>query len=111
MNDVLRVIQVLVAPVVMISAGGLLGLAWYNRLAGIVSRARSFHKERFEAQARLDAMSPEEQAGPTAGHLRHRRDLLVNQVERILGRARLIRGALICLLGMVLCMLACSLAL
>lgn len=111
MPSVLQTIQLLVAPVVMISACGLLCLALYNRLAAIVARARAFHKERFDAQARLAATTDPGAPDPTVQHLRRRVELLDGQTDQILARAALVRNAVILLLATVICMLACSLAL
>lgn len=111
MPSVLQTIQLLVAPVVMISACGLLCLALYNRLAAIVARARAFHKERFDAQARLAAAPESEENDPAAQHLRRRVELLDNQTDQILARAALVRNSVILLLATVICMLTCSLAL
>ena len=108
---VLQVMQVLVAPVVMISAGGLLCLALYNRLAMIVTRMRLFLKEEFDARTHLSAMDELEHDSVRGRRLEHRVEVLGEQSVRILGRAKLIRGSLMLLLGMVLCMLLCSLAL
>lgn len=104
----LHAIQLLVAPVVMISAGGLICLALYNRLSTLVARARVFHKERFEVVGRLaDASMGEAERD----RLNLRVKLLDEQVARILSRGRLVRKALICLMVMVLFMLGCSLSL
>ena len=111
MPGALQTIQLLVAPVVMISACGLLCLALYNRLAAIVSRARAFHKERFDAQTRLDAIDAKTSGDPLAQHLRRRVELLDEQVDQILRRGALVRNSLILLLCTVLCMLGCSIAL
>jgi hypothetical protein len=106
-----QTIQLLVAPVVMISANGLICLALYNRLAAIVGRARMFHKERFDALTRLTALPLEQQSDPPAVQLRRRATALEDQGGRILRRARLVRTALIWLLAAVVCMLVCSLTL
>lgn len=113
MPTVLQTIQLLVAPVVMISACGLLCLALYNRLAAIVSRARAFHKERFDAQARLATVTATERTDDDAAvpYLRRRVELLGEQVGQILRRAALVRNAVVLLLVTVLFMLFCSLAL
>jgi hypothetical protein len=109
MHEALGTIQTLVAPVVMISACGLLCLALYNRLAAIVARARAFHKEWFDASGRLRTDREENDA--SIGALRERATLLEAQVRKILSRAKLIRNALICLILTVMCMLFCSVAL
>ncbi len=109
MPDSVKTIQFLIAPVVMISACGLLCLALYNRLAAIVSRARAFHKERFYIEVKL--ASPEPPPDPVVGHLRRRFNTLEEQAARILSRARRVRGAILALLGCILCMLVSSLTL
>lgn len=108
--DTVKIIQLLVAPVVMISACGLLGLALYNRLHAIVTRARAFHKERFDVETKLVAEGgiPD----PTVReHYRRRFESLEVQAEHVLRRAKLVRGALLAYLTVVLCMLASSLSL
>ncbi len=111
MNTPLQTIQLLVAPVVMISANGLICLALYNRLAAIVSRARAFHKEQFDALTELSAMGLDEQGSLKARQLRTRVEGLGQQVGRILRRGRYLRNALMALQAAVLAMLLCSLAL
>ncbi|MCX5660853.1 MAG: DUF2721 domain-containing protein [Planctomycetota bacterium] len=110
MPDLIQVIQQVVAPVVMISACGLLCLALYNRLASVVTRLRGFNHERFLMLDRIDALSAEARSGPDGTRLRNRLGLLEKQVDGILRRARLLRSALICLIVGILCMLACSMA-
>lgn len=111
MPQVQQAISLLVAPVVIISACGLLCLAFYNRLAALVNRARLFLKERFDTASRLSRMPLDDQAGPDAHLLRLRNAILDRQVDAIVRRARLIRASLACLLTTILCMLACSLTL
>lgn len=111
LEDVVKTIQLLVAPVIMISANGLICLALYNRLAAIVSRTRTFHKERFDAISNLSALPLEEQTGQRARALRRRGVELELQVKRILRRAKLLRGALMLLMGAVISMLLCSMSL
>lgn len=111
MEDALKTIQLLVAPVIMISANGLICLALYNRLAAIVSRTRTFHKERFDALAHLSTLPLEQQTSPRAHQLRRRSSELEQQSVRILRRARLVRSALMLLMGTVLSMLICSISL
>lgn len=57
------IIHALVAPVVMISANGLICLALYNRLAAIVNRLRLFYREYFDTSTRLAAMNGEGKDG------------------------------------------------
>jgi len=111
MDSVSKIIQLLVAPVVMISAGGLIALALYNRLAAIVSRSRAFHRERHEVIRELSSHTLEEQTTRETAELRRRVLVLDGQIPRVLRRARLVRTALLWLLCSMLCMLGCSLAL
>lgn len=99
-------IQQLLAPVVMISACGLLCMAMYARLSNIVGRLRQFHHERYEALTRLSQGSGSEQAA-----LLRRSDGLEKQAHDMFDRARLIRNTLVCLVGCVACMLISSLSL
>ncbi|MBI1367995.1 MAG: DUF2721 domain-containing protein [Planctomycetes bacterium] len=111
MPQVFSTIQLLVAPVVMISACGLLCLALYNRLAAIVSRARGFIKEQFDVFSRLSHLPLEQQTSVEARLLRKRVGALDRQVNDIIRRAHLMRGAVTCMLLTIACMLICSLLL
>lgn len=109
MFPALETIQSFVAPVVVISANGLLCLAFYNRMTSVISRLRAINKERFDLHARLSASGDEEPDSVPAGHLRHRVEILDELGHQLFARVRVIRDSLILLLGAVLCMLACSL--
>ncbi len=111
MLEALRTIQSFVAPVVVISANGLLCLALYNRLAAVVSRMRTINKERFDLSARLSAQIAREPNSPEIEHIEARIHTLDELGHQLFGRVRLIRDSLVCLLVTVLAMLACSLAL
>jgi hypothetical protein len=112
MPPIQQTIQGLVAPVVLISANGLICLALYNnRLAAVTSRARAFHKEWFDLFARLSGMEPAEQAAGDGRHLADRIKILDEMGHRLIVRARLLRDSLFCLLLSVLLLLACSLGL
>jgi hypothetical protein len=111
MAPALETIQTLVAPVVMISANGLLCLAFYNRISAITGRSRAINKERFELLARLAAIVGSSADSHDAEHLKKRIEILDELGHRLFDRAGLVRGALLGLLIAVLCMLACSLAL
>ena len=54
MHEALQTIQSFVAPVVMISANGLLCLAFYNRMAAVIHRTREINRERFESGLAAD---------------------------------------------------------
>ena len=111
MAGTVEIIHTLVAPVVMISAQGLICLALYNRLAAVVGRLRVFSREQFDTQTRLAGMAPEQQAGALARKLQIRLAVLNGQYSGILRRVRLLRNALILLLAAVLAMLFCTLVL
>jgi hypothetical protein len=111
MLPALDTIQSFVAPVVMISANGLLCLAFYNRLSALMNRSRTINKERFDLVTRLAVIADRAEQAIEAAHLRRRIDILDELGHRLFDRAWLIRGTLVCLLVAVVCMLACSLAL
>jgi hypothetical protein len=103
-----RVVVASVAPVVVISASGLLCLAFYNRLAAIVSRLRSVQRERLAEQLIYNAAVKRPDAEAIDSHGR----LLANlghQTARIIARARLIRLTLLFLLTAVAFMVVSSL--
>ena len=56
MHDWSKIITAGTAPIIVISACGLLCLAFYNRLAAVVTRLRSFHRERLIAHDALDSV-------------------------------------------------------
>ena len=57
-SDWAKIISASVVPVVIISSCGLLCLAFYNRLAAIVSRLRGFQRERLHEQELLHTPVP-----------------------------------------------------
>lgn len=105
----LTLLQIVLAPVVLISACGLLCLALYNRFSNIISRARAFHREMFDCQTQLTKLGNPE--SDLAAQLTDRIAILSGQTAQILARAAKIRAALFCLLLTIVCMLACSLLL
>ncbi|MCC7388956.1 MAG: DUF2721 domain-containing protein [Phycisphaerales bacterium] len=101
------VIGQLAAPVVMISASGLLSLALFNRLAILVARSRAFAAERVELVRALAEPAP----GVTGATLdRMRLEALEAHASRVLSRAALLRAALQCVMAGILAMLASSAA-
>ena len=108
-----RVVAASVVPVVIISACGLLCLAFYNRLAAVVSRLRVFHRERLHEQDLLDRHGAAATSDPAAAEAARRHaqllDVLEQQTERVAARARLVQATLMCLLATVGCLTACSL--
>src|SRR5215212_1794493 len=101
-----RVVSASVVPVVIISACGLLCLAFYNRLSSLVSRLRAFHRERLAEQERLDQRRD---GGAGAGSRTLLLEVLEEQTVHLLRRARLVRATLACLLSTIACLTACSL--
>lgn len=110
MSPAIETIQAFVAPVVMISANGLLCLAFYNRLSAVVNRCRTINRERFELISRLAGVEPSD-APPETAHQESRTEVLDELGHQLFERARLLRDALIYLMASVLSMLTCSLAL
>lgn len=109
MPETLHTIETFVAPVVMISANGLLCLAFYNRLAAVISRMRALNKERFDLFTRLSAISAERQDTAEVAHVKKRLEILDELGHQLFERVRLVRDSLICLLVTILLMLGCSL--
>jgi hypothetical protein len=111
MTEALKTIQSFVAPVVVISANGLLCLAFYNRLAAVIGRLRSINKERSDLLHRLAVLPEAVEHDPEKEHLQRRMHILDELGHQLHDRAYLIRDALIYLLLAVEIMIACSLAL
>jgi len=111
MLQALQTIQSFVAPVVVISANGLLCLAFYNRMTAVTNRLRTINKERFDLHARLLALGEPSSFAPETGPLAHRVEMLDELGHQLFDRVRLIRDSLVFLLAAVLAMLGCSLAL
>jgi len=103
-----KIVVASVAPAVVISASGLLCLAFYNRLAAIVSRLRAVQRERLQELKLFRAASA---SGDSSGVESHGRLLnnLAQQTARIIKRAHLIRLTLLCLLGAISFLITSSL--
>src|SRR5215203_4686381 len=121
-QDWTRIVAASVVPVVIISACGLLCLAFYNRLSSLVTRLRAFHRERLAEQERLDRRQSAGGAGggaradagpgdaaPDAAAPSLMLEVLEEQTAHVLRRARLIRSTLACLLSTIACLTVCSL--
>jgi hypothetical protein len=106
-----KIISAGVGPIIVISACGLLCLAFYNRLAAVVTRLRSFHRERLNEQEALAHERAKEQPDPIA-LVRHQEILgmLHVQTQHVTRRAHLLRNTLGCLLLTIICLALCSLA-
>jgi hypothetical protein len=101
--DLTRVISSAVVPVVIISACGLLCLAFYNRMAAIVSRLRGFQRERLIEIDRLEKSESK--------HGRRVLEHLELQTVGVKRRARLIRLTLFFLLLTIALLIVCCLML
>jgi Protein of unknown function (DUF2721) len=97
------IISMSVVPVVIISACGLLSLAFYGRLAAVVSRLRGFQREMLEEQQKLARTGGVEEARLL--------ELLRVQTRQVTRRARLIRNALMFFMLAVAVLILCSLCL
>ncbi|MCE5230829.1 DUF2721 domain-containing protein [bacterium] len=105
----LTLLQIILAPVVLISACGLLCLALYNRLSTIISRARAFHRELFDVQTQLARIGNSDE--DVVAQIQNRIEILNGQTGQLIARAAQIRNAIACLLLTVVSMLVCSLLL
>ncbi len=106
-----NIIGLLISPVLMISACGLLCLTYYNRMAVMVARIRAFNSERMNLLEKRIADQASQTHDNLAASQRARSAAVEYQVEALLFRARLIRHTLVCLVGCIICMLTSSLAL
>ena len=106
MPDFSQVIPAGVGPIIVISAAGLLCLAFYNRLTAVVSRLRGFNRELLSAHENL-----EKAGADPAVRTRHARviDMLGEQIEMGKRRAHLLRSVLACLLLTIICLAICAL--
>src|SRR5437762_11515453 len=78
MTDWSKVISAGVGPIIVISACGLLCLAFYNRLAAVVTRLRAFDRERLHEQ---EALADKSRGGDEAAAVRHRELLGLLEVQ------------------------------
>ncbi|HSW45677.1 MAG TPA: DUF2721 domain-containing protein [Phycisphaerae bacterium] len=111
-ENVYKFISASVVPVVIISACGLLGLAFYNRMATLVSRIREFQRERLTEHDRYLHARAEGRLTDLARR-RHQqlRQMLQIQTTRVTRRARLMQLGILCLLATIASLTICSLAL
>ena len=109
MNNWTQVILAGVGPIIVISACGLLCLAFYNRLAAVVGRLRAFHREQLHEQ---EAFARCRSAGDEMALVRYQEVLgmLSVQIDHVGRRARLLRRTLASLLLAIATMAGCSLA-
>jgi hypothetical protein len=62
MKELTGIISAGVGPIIVISAWGLLCLAFYNRLAAVVTRLRSLHREQLHEQEALSLLRASHEA-------------------------------------------------
>ena len=111
-QDLSKIISAGAGPIIGISACGLLCLAFYNRLTAVVTRLRSFQRERLKAQQEIGHQRASELPDPVAVKMNQEiLEALQVQTTHVIRRARLIRRALSCLLLTIACLSLCALAL
>jgi hypothetical protein len=103
--DLSKVVSASVAPVVIISACALLALAFYNRLAAIVSRLRGFQRERLHEQELLKHRGSESEVD--SQHHWRMIELLELQTVHVTRRAKLVRLTLMFLLLTIGLLIGC----
>jgi hypothetical protein len=112
MEGLSRIISAGTGPIIIISACGLLCLAFYNRLSGLVSRLRLFHRERLKEQEAIGRQRTSAQQDQ-AEIVMHQEMLEAMEVQTtyLMSRARLIQKTLSCFLLTIACLSTCSLLL
>jgi hypothetical protein len=109
MRDFSHIVTAGVGPIIVISAAGLLCLAFYNRLTAVVTRLRGFDRERLQEQDAIDKHGgPEGDPALVAGHLAVLA-MLREQIELVKRRAHLVRRTLVCLHVTIISLALCSL--
>jgi hypothetical protein len=92
--SVIQVIQLVLAPGVMINACGLLLLGISNKFTSVLNRIRTFTEEK----RKLIVATSDREFQP---HEQRRMDSIDRQLTGLLGRARLIRNSIFCYLAAV----------
>ncbi len=98
-----------VVPIVIISACGLLCLAFYNRLGVIVTRLRSLQRERLSEYKELFRFEDEKRADYVQQETEQFLHFLEGQTAGVMQRARYLRGCLTCLISAIFCFVMTSL--
>ncbi len=111
MYDLSKIISAGTGPIIGISACGLLCLAFYNRLTAVVTRLRSFQRERLKEQEELGRTRSSSEPNPVS-MMMHQEILEALQVQtaHVIHRARLLRRTLSCLLLTIGFLSLCSLS-
>lgn len=99
-----------VVPVVIISACGLLCLAFYNRLAVVVTRLRSLQRERLSEYKEIFHNEESQNQQPALEESEAFLHFLEDQTKDILKRARYLRNCLFCLMAAIFFLVITSLA-
>src|SRR5438270_9866341 len=107
MDPWIKFISAGVAPIIVISACGLLCLAFYNRLAAVVGRLRAFHREQLQA-AETQSKGLADNDEFSLVRCQELLGMLSVQIAHVTRRARVLRSVLACLLLSVAVMAACS---
>jgi hypothetical protein len=104
-------ISQIVAPVIMISACGLLCATLYSRLVAVATRIRDFQRERLKEIERFAAIREEDRETGVSAVSRIWLDELNAQLPRLMFRAIVTTVILILFLLCILCMILCSMVL
>jgi hypothetical protein len=104
--DHVRIVAGSVVPVAVMSACGLLNLAFFNRLTAVVSRLRTFQRERLAIQDRI-ALHPGATDDPHSVAARSLR-LFEKEFSQVRWRARLLRLTILCNLATIGLLAVCS---
>lgn len=98
-----------VVPVVIISACGLLCLAFYNRLSVVVTRLRSLQRERLVEYKELFKLEQGDQNPLLRNEAEQFLHFLEGQTVDVLKRAKLLRNGIFCLIGSIFSLVLTSL--
>jgi len=103
------IINSAIVPVVIISACGLLCLAFYNRLAMVVTRLRTLQRERLGEYKELFRLEDEKKSSVRRQEAEHFLHYLEEQTVEVLKRARYLRNCLFCLITAIFALVLSSL--
>lgn len=104
-----EIITSAVVPVVIISACGLLCLAFYNRLAVVVARLRTLQKERLSEYKELFKLDEKENGKLLRQETEQFLHYLEEQTVSVLKRANYLRNCLFCLIACIFSLVFTSL--
>jgi len=104
-----EIIAAAVVPVVIISACGLLCLAFYNRLAVVVTRLRSLQRERLSEYKELFRLEENKEKQLLKQESEQFLHFLEEQTVDVLKRARYLRNCLFCLIACIISLVLTSL--